>query len=356
MPSCEKCDAESELTEGLCKTCEEADNVEPLSQSRKATPCPCGNGPTVIKMLMQCTACEIWWHPSCVGLAGLNYYGTTKLIEWKCPACFVLDKSISEKLGLTCMSETNTDESLRKTVKDEMKAIMPEVVEEIKAGVKLAFEEDSMKQIVNGAKEAISKSWADIAKTEQKRVMKEVVEKTSDSALQTSLGRISADLSEQKNRSRNCVVSNIPEGYGGPDSTLIEVVANFAELETSDIADCKRLGKKETGTNRIILVRFKKEDVAAGFHNYGRGRHLGNNKWVNPDLTRTEREAKYRMRKEKEKKKKEEQPPVRGTGGLPAHRAEPAAAVEPAPTGEQENAGSNTRTRRPSARTSAQLN
>ena len=182
----------------------------------------------------------------------------------------------------------------------------------MKAGVRIALSEDSVQQLVSGAKEAITKLYSDVTKTEQKRVIKEVVEQTSEAALTKGLGRISADLSEQKNRGRNCIVSNIPEGHGGDKATLTEVVASFGIIEANDVADCKRLGELKPGANRLVLVILKREDVAADFHNYGRGRNIEGDVWVNPDLTRTEREARFQMRQDRRRKRGQTvQPPVR---------------------------------------------
>lgn len=310
MPVCNKCKKDEEVTDGLCPACTEAELTSSQSNS-KVTPCPCGDGPVKVSEQMQCNECTMWWHPSCVGLDGLTHYMTKKLSNWKCPVCYKLDRKIIEKLELNQgdLATANAgDEALNKILRDEVKAIIPEVVEEIKAGVKMAFQEDAVKEFVSGAKEAMTRSWAEVAKTEQKKVIKEVVEQTSDVALQKGLGKISADLSEQKNRSRNCVVSNIPEDDAKP---LIEVVTSYSDLNANDIADTKRLGEQKNGENRLILVRFKSEDVAQEFHNYGRGRHLGSQIWVNPDLTKTERTARFQMRKER----REKRPPIRTRGG-----------------------------------------
>ena len=305
MAPCEKCKEEGDLTAGLCPVCTEAEvETETFSQGRRATPCPCGDGPSLLKDLMQCGDCTVWFHPYCVGLTGLTQYMTNKLADngWKCPSCFQLNDTIKKKLGLEVPTKTSGDESLSKTFRDELTSIIPEVVEEIKAGVKQAFRENAVLELVGGAKEAISKTWADVAKTEQKKVMKEVVEQTSEAALQKSLGRISADLSEQKNRSRNCIISQVPEA-NGEGTTVNEVVANLGDLDVNHIVDAKRLGERKGGQNRLILVRFKREDVAQEFHNFGRGRSLRGGVWANPDLTRTERIARFQMRKERREKR-----------------------------------------------------
>ena len=306
--SCDKCNKEDELTGGLCGQCMEEDSTEPLSQKRRATPCECGEEPVKVNSMMQCTGCSRWWHPACVGLNGLTKYATDTILQWKCPAGFKFPSKIWEKVkeesAVVCM--VGERESVRETVREEIKAVMPVLVGDLVAGVKEALGESSVQKIVKDANESITKSWADIAKTEQKRVISDVVEKTSESALQKSLSRISADLSEQKTRQRNCIMSNVPEGYGGGDSSLVEVVYSFTgdDLTPDDIAHCKRLGEKQEGKRRLILVVFKREDWAAEFHNFGRGRKLDNDVWVNPDLTRTERDAKYQERKKRQEAKK----------------------------------------------------
>ena len=316
MQNCAKCKKETETLsdDSLCPTC---DDVIESSQAPKPSPCPCAKGPTLKKALMMCTDCEVWWHPACVGLAGLSHYSASSIVAWECPRCFTLDREITENLGIPDKGGSEGDADIRATVRAEMKTIIPEVVAEVKAGVRIALGEESMQKLVSGAKDAITKSWADVAKTEQKRVIKEVVEQTSESALTKGLGRISADLSEQKNRGRNCIVSNIPEGHGTDRATLTEVVTSFGVVEASDIADAKRLGEEKRGTNRLVLVIFKREDVAADFHNYGRGRNIEGEVWVNPDLTRTEREARYQERQDRRRKKQRQpQQPVRNATGV----------------------------------------
>ena len=240
----------------------------------------------------------------CVGLDGLTLYIMKKITTYKCPMCFVLSPEIKVNLGIDDQDEGNR-ETVKATVQREVKAIMPKVVEELVAGVKSALGENSVKQMVKDANEKISKSWADIAKTEQNRVINDVVGKTSELALKESLSKISADLSEQKTRQRNAIISNVPEGSGGNDSSLADVVCNFEGLDLSqdEIAYCKRLGEKKAGLNRLILIVLKKEDCAVELHNFGRGRNLGNGLWINPDLTRTEREAKYLEREKRRERK-----------------------------------------------------
>ena len=178
MSECDNCKTETnDLTDGLCDKCEESSL--PSSQTGDRTsPCPCGAGPNNIKSLMQCADCKMWWHPSCVGLDGLSHYIIKKILTYKCPRCFVLSPEIKENLGIE-IHEEGDRETVKATVQREVKAIMPKVVEELVAGVKSALGENSVQQMVKDANEKISKSWADIAKKEQNRVINDVLGKTS---------------------------------------------------------------------------------------------------------------------------------------------------------------------------------
>jgi hypothetical protein len=318
MPECESCKVQgTDLNDGICESCEDKENALTSSQRGiTVTPCPCDEGPTNVKSLLQCSECKIWWHPACIGLDGLSNYFIKKFSKYKCPLCFTLSPEIKEKLGIEDQNEGER-ETVKATVQKEVKAIMPKVVEELVAGVKSALGETSVQQMVKDANEKISKSWVDIAKTEQKRVMNDVVGKTSEAALKESLSKISADLSEQKSRQRNAVMFNVPEGHGGNDASLEQVVCGFAGrgLSQEEIAYCKRLGEKKPGKNRLVLIVLKKEDCAAELHNFGRGRKLDDGIWINPDLTRTERDAKFQERvKRRQKKHSDQRPPVREAG------------------------------------------
>lgn len=302
MPACEKCGDNGDLTEGLCEACKVAEDI-PASQGRKATPCPCGNGPVQVKAQLQCTECTIWWHPACVGLDGLNQYMTSKINDWKCPTCFKLDPEIVAKLGLEDTYENSSADagSIKAEVRKQIQEAIPVMTREIVGSVKESLGESQV-ALMQDANEKITKSWAEIVGKNQKKVINEVVEKTSETALKKSISLIDANLTEQRKRTKHCVISNIPEEYGGADASLTEAVVdvlNEEELNEDDIVSSKRLGQRKPGNTRIVLVVFKTEENASYFHNWGRGRKLRGNMWVNPDLTRTEREAQYQSRQDR---------------------------------------------------------
>ena len=308
-------------TEGECQQCREEITS---SQRKRATPCECGEEPTLVNSMMQCNGCDRWWHFACVGLGGITKYNTEKIVNWKCPNCFIFSPKILENLGLSARNEgENTSIDIKNEVKRQITEVIPEIVTEVVGGVKTALGETHVKQMMNQANEKISESWASIAKKHQTKVIGETVEKTTSTALEKSIRLIDANLTEQRKRVRNAVISGIDEDVGEGES-LAQVVVNVLQaidnLSVNDMVACNRLGKKTPGSKRLILVIFKKEDDAMYFHNWGRGRKLAERSWVNPDLTHNEREAMFqareekrlkleqeRLKKEEEKRKKEQQ-------------------------------------------------
>lgn len=84
---------------------------------------------------------------------------------------------------------------------------------------------------------------------------------------------------------------------------------------------CSRLGARGDKP-RVVLVIMRREDDAVYFTNNGRGRcYFGQNRsdnvWVNPDLTRNEREAMFQQRKERNEKRNRSEPRGRGAINQP---------------------------------------
>ena len=79
-----------------------------------------------------------------------------------------------------------------------------------------------------------------------------------------------------------------------------------SKLQRNYILSAKRIGKKNeeadaenNGRNarpKLLLVTLKYEADASSFHNNGFGRKLTDTIWINPDLTRQERDVQYQQR------------------------------------------------------------
>ena len=57
------------------------------TEHRDKETCPCFHSTGEWKI--DCVECKQLWHLSCVGLKGLTDKAIPKLLQWKCPLCFV---------------------------------------------------------------------------------------------------------------------------------------------------------------------------------------------------------------------------------------------------------------------------
>ena len=269
----------------------------PISKKSTSLTCPCKGGMRKT-VYVRCGKCTRLWHTSCVGLTGATVHFIKKLENWLCPGCFKLSDDMLSVLmkedDHVEFAQTQIDE-VTSIVRREVESIIPRLV----SGVADEIKETKITEAVNAAGQAVTKSWLDISKTEQKHLIKEVVMASSETALQQSMQVISSDLTERQKRKRNLMISNIPEN--SPGASLKEIVCSVlaGECAMEDILYCRRLGKKGARP-RIVLAVMRREDDAVYFHNDGRGRryYLQDYSvvWVNPDLTRNEREAMYQER------------------------------------------------------------
>ena len=280
------------------------ENTSSQNQHQQAKTCPC-KGSMKKTLYIRCSSCERLWHTDCAGLNGATVHLIRKLESWKCPACFKISEEMWQVLreeGESIpienaeTSEPHETSDLQQEVRRGVKAAIPDIISGIKGAIVGG-------ELLNTQVE----TWAQVT---QRKLIKEVVEETSKTALQESIQLIDANLTEQKKRVRNAVISGVDEDYGGEGSTLKEVTIELLGRENTphEIVTVKRLGEKKAGLKRPILVVFKSEEAAQFFHNYSRGRNVARNIWVNPDLTRTERDALWAKRDARRKRMKDRLP------------------------------------------------
>ena len=305
MPPCTKCIEEDRAS---CPECSE-DTIQ-ASQGGGEVLCLCGSGSRP-RTIMSCTSCDRKWHSACVGLEGLTQSITNKIVSWKCPLCFRFSQEIRGKIDEGDLEESEVGGSdvgcgVKEEVTKQIGDCIPEIVEKVMGGVRAALSDP---EAFKDASQKITQNWADLAKKEQKTMINDVVEKTSETALKKSISLIDANLTEQRKRVRNCVISNIAEDYNRGRETeaslgdVVVEVLNEENLTLNDLVSCKRLGERKPNQNRFVLVVFKSEQDAMYFHNYGRGRKLGQGVWVNPDLTKTERDNLWAKRQERKRRR-----------------------------------------------------
>ena len=177
------------------------------------------------------------------------------------------------------------------------------------SGVEERIKEGCFDNAFKDAGRVVSNSWVEIARGDQSKIINDAVQASSEIALQRSINQIDSNLTERKKRSRNVIISNVPENSRGDNLTEVVCAKLNEGLTKEDILSCRRLGKPGEKP-RVILCVMRKEDDAVFFTNNGRGRKFAGDIWVNPDLTRTEREAMYLKRKEKKDNRRQDAPPI----------------------------------------------
>ena len=209
------------------------------------------------------------------------------------------------------------------SLKDEFTAMYPVMKTYIEAAVKSSIKAEQVSGVVEEANKQITKSWAEVASGKQKQLITDVVKLTSQAALTESMQLVDASLTEQKKRSMNVIVSGLPETGLNPSKE--ELADSFVglmdgEIDKRDIMMARRLGvfsaDKKTQRGEVavrnVLITLRYEGDAVYAHNTGRGRKIvmdsqtGKAVWINPDLTKLERDARLNARKERQQKRREE--------------------------------------------------
>ena len=197
--------------------------------------CLCGGKLAVKTAKLKCTTCTRMWHSDCVGLKGSTVHLLSKLeaYGWNCPKCFMFSDEIIEALNadnadnIADNTADNADkmvpqelDKVGRLIKREINAMIPKVI----SGVEEKIREGCFNNVFKDAGHEVSKSWVEIARGDQHKIINDAVQATSDIALQRSMKLIDSNLTERKKRSRNIIISNVPENSRG--ANLTEVVCN----------------------------------------------------------------------------------------------------------------------------------
>ena len=225
------------------------------------------------------------WHTTCAGLENITDY-CIKQLKYTCPMCVIAANN------LRCLVR----DTYQIEIAEEIGKCLPAIV----------------KTVVKETTDAVPKSYAETVKRENKALLKDTVKSTSENALKETMKFVDANLAEQRKRTRNVIISGVSEAENeNCGDTVFQILNQIDEsFEKSDIANSKRIGLKrrsegETDVDqrpRLLLVTLRYEQDALYFHNSGFGRKYGENCWLNPDLTKAERDARYKFRCEKREK------------------------------------------------------
>ena len=150
-------------------------------------------------------------------------------------------------------------------------------------------------------------------KKENKALLKDTVKSTSENALKETMKFVDANLAEQRKRTRNLIISGVDEvEEENCGETVFQMLSHIdGSFKKDDIANCRRIGQKKQEENdaesevkpRLLLVTLRYEQDALFFHNCGIGRKYRESCWINADLTKSERDARYKLRCAKREKK-----------------------------------------------------
>ena len=234
----------------------------------------------------------------------------------------ILDK-LDEHLDdwKTVMVNNVTDgikNNLDDIIKDTVKKSLPEIV---KSTVKETTESSSLKR-----------QWSDLFKTVKDDVKTQAGQTFSTSLtnalkvnqreiIESTKAKQDEDQLERDRRSRNVVLSNVPECRSSDVNERIKDdtarAATLCGVELNQIIRCFRAGKttSEVAKPRLLIIVLKTPELARELHNYGNGQKLDhdNNIWVNPDLIYSERQANFKARMTRRDKVKAMQPETRST-------------------------------------------
>ena len=238
---------------------------------------------------IKCSAvgCETrWWHAQCAGLENITDTCLRKL-KYTCPMCVIAANN------LRCLVR----DTYQIEIAEEIGKCLPDIV----------------KTVVKETTDAVSKSYAETVKKENQVLLKNTVKSTSENALKETMKFVDANLAEQRKRTRNVIVSGVNEVEEEDcGDTAFQMFSHIdGNFKKCDIVNSKRIGQKKKDENdastnekpRLLLVTLRYEQDALFFHNCGTGRKYGDHCWINADLTKSERDARYKLRCAKREKK-----------------------------------------------------
>ena len=293
---------------------------------------------------IECQLCLRWYHARCAGLNEDAHRAIeTHSLVWMCKQCQDLIPELREiqaekqnpcekqleRLSIE-MAEIRNEvvrnvERLERTVKDghdEIRnacftSVSKAVADEVKVGVT-----NAIKPGLGKIEEAIAhhsrKTYAETLKNE----VVEKLDRLSQQQQNTCHEHVAnkADVVEEyvdrQQRKANLIISNVPEPSNASneenrqqDWMMVDEMLRRLHLRV-DVIKVSRIGRKNAGKTRLILVTLSSEDMkwevlreAKNLRDFDEYHGV----YINPDLTKTEREQNKKLRDEvREKREKGE--------------------------------------------------
>ena len=300
----------------------------PRQKPPKTSPLKCIDTPAVDdcvckehkpgEVSVACDTCTVYWHLCCVGLKGLTETMMDAVEHWDCPNCFHCPLKREEKSNST-VPTTPENRSLQLLIKEELNLINPVIRSTIKDAIRKALPAElctmsDVKDILEESTGKAIKSYADITATSQKKVLDEMsLAQASQTVVEEVSVRINTDKIERDNRKLNLCVLKVPESLGASAKQRqgddFKFCRETLRIHKDDMVSCHRAGKLDTSNKehcRPLIIQMVNLASVEHYANYGKG-WKEEKYWINLDLCKADRDARFLVRKEVKKRREEAQ-------------------------------------------------
>lgn len=250
---------------------------------------------------ISCTKCFNWFHIDCVHLTGLSKEHVRLLKNWLCFQCMrTKNTNLSVNPGKLDHTTGSICQEIRMIVREELTAVKDDLV-------------TVTKDVQSNVKKDV-KIYADVLKSGQKEVLQAA---TAPAMVKDVCQSINVENLERERRKRNVTVSKVPEapvalsGEQRRAHDMEYICSDKLKMKRNEIATCFRAGrvrKDEVGglIPRPLVVVFKTVETTNFWHNDGKGFNDGIH-WVNEDLCKGDRDARFFVRQERRKRQQQQQ-------------------------------------------------
>ena len=240
---------------------------------------------------VECEACKLYWHLSCVGLTGLTDEMLRHLTNWKCPYCFVAPHTLAD-------SEEN--KAVRAIVKEELQLLTPALTSSLKIALKGSAEKTVDKAV---------HLYSEITAKTQKKVLDELSrEQASETVISEVQMKMHTDTFERNKRKLNLCVLKVPESKMTNSKQRQEDDTKFCretlKIKKDDMISCHRSGKlnpDKPDHRRPLIIQTRDEESVNYYSDYGKG-WIESTYWINMDLCKADRDIRFLARKERKKR------------------------------------------------------
>ena len=265
--------------------------------------CPCQKKPAS-NLWIECSHCEVKWHPACCGLDGVTQAPINKLMnkQWKCPRCFTFPESIpavKQNEPKTKLSEDTVSDIIaivNSTVEENLKTLLSP--ENLRTEANEGDRDDGFTLVNRGRRGPRNIQNANIQNAIQEQREEEIlIDKKKD----------------------NLIIYGMPES--ATENKKDEMLEDFrrikkiydgkVEIVQTDIKNMTRLGIKDKDKTRPIQITLaqqskRKELLTKNMNlkDLDEETNTSTNIYVSPDRTLNQRAAYRALRAELTERKK----------------------------------------------------